>query len=104
MESHGRKQSSLIEEQEHQGFCSWRNCAAKLTRLFMKQLLQKLTNEFSPSGYEDAIRTVIRNEVKGIGGEVRVDTLGNLIVRIGQSSKNGKRIMVAAHMDEIGLM
>ena len=70
----------------------------------MKQLLQKLTDVFSPSGYEDAIRTVIRNEVKGLGDGVRVDALGNLIVRKGQSSKNGKRIMIAAHMDEIGLM
>jgi putative aminopeptidase FrvX len=70
----------------------------------MRQLLQKLTDVFSPSGYEDAIRSVIRNEVKGSGVEVRVDALGNLIVRIGRSSKNGKRIMVAAHMDEIGLM
>jgi putative aminopeptidase FrvX len=70
----------------------------------MKQLLQKLTNVFSPSGYEDAIRSVIRNEVKGLADEVRVDALGNLIVRKGRSTKNGKRIMIAAHMDEIGLM
>jgi tetrahedral aminopeptidase len=70
----------------------------------MKQLLQKLTDVFSPSGYEDEIRAVIRNEVKGLGAEVRVDALGNLIVRKGPSSKNGKRIMIAAHMDEIGLM
>jgi putative aminopeptidase FrvX len=70
----------------------------------MKQLLQKLTNVFSPSGYEDAIRSVISNEVKGLADEVRVDALGNLIVRKGRSTKNGKRIMIAAHMDEIGLM
>jgi endoglucanase len=70
----------------------------------MKQLLQKLTDVFSPSGYEDAIREVIRNEVKGLADEVRVDALGNLIVRKGRPSKNGKRIMIAAHMDEIGLM
>ena len=70
----------------------------------MKQLLQKLTAVFSPSGYEDAIRSVIRNEVKGFADEVRVDALGNLIVRKGRRLKNSKRIMVAAHMDEIGLM
>ena len=70
----------------------------------MKQLLQKLTDVFSPSGYEDAIRGVIRDEVKGLADEVRVDALGNLIVRKGRASKNGKRIMIAAHMDEIGLM
>ena len=47
---------------------------------------------------------VIRNEVKGLADDVRVDALGNLIVRKGRASKNGKRIMIAAHMDEIGLM
>jgi tetrahedral aminopeptidase len=70
----------------------------------MKQLIQKLTDVFSPSGYEDTIRSVIRNEVKGFADNVRVDALGNLIVRKGRPMKNGKRIMVAAHMDEIGLM
>jgi endoglucanase len=70
----------------------------------MKQLLQKLTDVFSPSGYEDAIREVIRNEVRGLADEVRVDALGSLIVRKGRASKNGRRIMIAAHMDEIGLM
>jgi putative aminopeptidase FrvX len=70
----------------------------------MKQLLQKLTDVYSPSGYEDAIRSVIRNEVKGFADDVRVDALGNLIVRKGRPTKYGKRIMIAAHMDEIGLM
>jgi putative aminopeptidase FrvX len=70
----------------------------------MKQLLQKLTDVFSPSGYEDAIRSVIRNEVKGFADDVRVDAMGNLIVRKGRPTKYGKRIMIAAHMDEIGLM
>jgi endoglucanase len=70
----------------------------------MKQLIKKLTDVFSPSGYEDAIRAVIRNEVRGLADEVRVDALGNLIARKGRSSNHGKRIMIAAHMDEIGLM
>ena len=39
----------------------------------MKQLLQKLTDVFSPSGYEDAIRTEIRNQVRGFADDVRVD-------------------------------
>ena len=75
----------------------------------MKQLLQKLTDVFSPSGNEEAIRLVILNEVRDFADDCRVDALGNLIVRKG-SLKNGaarsggKRIMIAAHMDEIGLM
>ncbi len=67
----------------------------------MKELIQRLTDTFSPSGCEDAIRQVVRKEVKGAADEIRVDTLGNLIVRKG---RGGKKIMVAAHMDEIGLM
>ena len=70
----------------------------------MKQLIQKLTETFSPSGYESAIREVIRAEVKSFADEIRVDPLGNLIVRKGKAAKNGKRIMIAAHMDEIGLV
>jgi putative aminopeptidase FrvX len=67
----------------------------------MKQLIQKLTETFSPSGYEDTIREVILSEVQPLADEVRVDTLGNVIARKGQG---GKRVMVAAHMDEIGLI
>ena len=70
----------------------------------MKQLIQKLTETFSPSGFESAIREVIKQEVQPLADEVHVDALGNLIVRKGAKAKNGKRIMLAAHMDEIGLM
>lgn len=70
----------------------------------MKPLIQKLTETFSPSGYETIIREIIRDEVKPFADEIRVDALGNLIVRKGSKGKNGKRIMLAAHMDEIGLM
>jgi endoglucanase len=70
----------------------------------MKQLIQKLTETFSPSGYEIAIRDVIRAEVEPLADEIRTDPLGGLIVRKGTKGKSGKRIMIAAHMDEIGLM
>lgn len=78
----------------------------------MKELIQKLTETFSPSGYEDAIHEVILNEIKPLADEVRVDALGNIIARKGEkspkgsssSSGQGKRVMVAAHMDEIGLI
>ena len=70
----------------------------------MKLLIQKLTETFSPSGYETVVREIIRDEVKPFADEIRVDALGNLIVRKGSKGKNGKRLMLAAHMDEIGLM
>jgi endoglucanase len=72
----------------------------------MKQLLKTLTEIFAPSGYEDAVRKVILKEVKPYADEIKIDALGNLIVRKkpAKNSKDAKRIMLAAHMDEIGII
>lgn len=70
----------------------------------MKKLLQTLTDTYGPSGYEHNVRGAIKKMVKPHADEVRVDTLGNLIVRKGKLGKGGMKIMLAAHMDEIGLM
>ena len=72
----------------------------------MKQLLKTLTETYGPSGYEDAVRKVILEEVKPLADEISVDALGNLIVRKKPSAgaKNPKKIMLAAHMDEIGVI
>jgi len=72
----------------------------------MKQLIQKLTDTFSPSGYESAIRDVIRAEVESLADDLRVDALGNLIVRKAPTKgvAAAKKIMIAAHMDEIGII
>jgi len=47
---------------------------------------------------------VILSEIQPFADEHRVDALGNIIVRKGEKSAKGKRVMVAAHMDEIGLV
>ncbi len=70
----------------------------------MKELIQKLVETNSPSGYESCIREVIRLEVASLADEARIDALGNLIVRKGAGSPQGARLMLTAHMDEIGLM
>lgn len=72
----------------------------------MKQLLKTLTEIFAPSGYEDAVRKVILKEVKPYADEIKIDALGNLIVRKkpAKNAKDTKRIMLAAHMDEIGII
>ncbi len=72
----------------------------------MKNLIQKLTETFSPSGFESAVRDVIRAEVAPYADEIRVDALGNLIVRKGPDGnvENARKIMIAAHMDEIGII
>jgi putative aminopeptidase FrvX len=68
----------------------------------MKSLIQKLVETTGPSGYESIIRKVIQDEIRPEKGEV--DALGNLIVRKGEKLAGGCRIMLAAHMDEIGLI
>lgn len=70
----------------------------------MKPLLKTLTEIDSPSGHEDAIREAVLKLVKPHADEVRVDALGNLIARKGRATKTGKRVMLAAHLDEIGLV
>ena len=72
----------------------------------MKKLLQTLTEALGPSGYEDEVREVVRQAVAPLADEIRVDALGNLIARKrpGKSVKDARKIMVAAHMDEIGVI
>lgn len=70
----------------------------------MKSLIQKLVETVSPSGYETNIRQVIRAEVEPLVDDLRVDALGNLITLKGKGKANGKKIMLSAHMDEIGVM
>ncbi len=65
------------------------------------ELLKKLTSCISPSGRENEIRNIIKNELENVCDEITTDALGNLICH---KKGNGKRLMFAAHMDEIGFM
>lgn len=67
----------------------------------MKDLIKKLTEAWGPSGYEHHVRKLIRDEVENLADEIHVDGLGNMFCRIGSG---GPKVMVAAHMDEIGVM
>jgi putative aminopeptidase FrvX len=67
----------------------------------MKKLIEKLIQTPGPSGYESQIRQVVRAEIEAFADEVKVDALGNLIARKGEG---GKKIMLSAHMDEIGVI
>ena len=68
----------------------------------MKDLIRKLTEAFGPSGWEAGVREIIRAEI-GKTGETRVDPLGSLIVRV-PGKPGGRKVMLAAHMDEIGVV
>ncbi|MBE6506637.1 MAG: M42 family metallopeptidase [Methanocorpusculum parvum] len=64
-------------------------------------LLEKLSNANGISGAEGAVSKIIRSEIEPYVDEIRTDRMGNLIaVKKGDDFK----IMLAAHMDEIGLM
>jgi putative aminopeptidase FrvX len=69
----------------------------------VKDLIKKLTEPYGPSGDEDQIREIIRAEVEPLSDKVQVDALGNLIA-LKKGKGDGKKIMLAAHMDEIGLV
>ncbi|HOV67165.1 MAG TPA: M42 family peptidase, partial [Methanoregulaceae archaeon] len=64
-------------------------------------LLSRLSNAHGLSGYEGSIREIVRTELEGHVDELFEDRLGNLVaVRRGDDF----RVMLASHMDEIGLM
>jgi len=66
------------------------------------ELIKKLSNAFGPSGFEHEVRSALSALVKPLVDELRVDALGNLIaVRQGKSQK---KVMLDAHMDEVGFM
>lgn len=67
----------------------------------MQETLKLVTQVFGVSGNEDEIRETITNEIKKHVDDIRVDAMGNLIaVKRGKK----KKIMLAAHMDEIGII
>lgn len=70
----------------------------------MKALIKKLTEAWGPSGFEHQVRALIAEEVKDLCDVMVVDNMGSLVCRVGEKTKDNLRIMVAAHMDEIGLM
>jgi putative aminopeptidase FrvX len=69
----------------------------------LNPILKKLLETFGPSGNEERIRTLIENEIKEYIDEIKIDRMGNLIA-IKKGNKNGKKIMVATHMDEVGII
>ncbi len=67
------------------------------------ELLEKLSNAFGPSGNEENVAEILREELKECADETRVDKLGNILFY-----HNGKndcpKVMISAHMDEIGFI
>lgn len=68
-----------------------------------EKLLQKLVEAHGVPGQEDAIRQIVREELKDIC-TFEVDLMGNLICLKKGSDRKPKKLMLAAHMDEIGFI
>lgn len=69
----------------------------------MNELIKKLVEAYGPPGFEDQMRDLIRPEIEAFADEVSVDALGNLIA-LKKGDGSGLKVMIAAHMDEIGVM
>lgn len=67
--------------------------------------LKALSEASGVSGYEDEVRGIVRETFAALADEVRADAMGNLIaLKCGSGAAPRKKIMLAGHMDEIGLI
>lgn len=64
-------------------------------------LLEKLCNAVGPSGYEGEVRNIIKEEIKKYVDDIKVDNMGNIIAH---KKGNGPKVIVDAHMDEVGFI
>ena len=62
-------------------------------------LVKELVSLNAPSGFEDVVRDFIKKHA--VADEIYTDTMGNLICH---KKGDGKKVMVAAHMDEVGFI
>lgn len=66
--------------------------------------LKEYCDILGPSGMEDLVRERIIEDIKDSGAEYEVDAVGNLIVFKKGRQRRDKKLLVAAHMDEVGFM
>ncbi|MGC8821086.1 MAG: M42 family metallopeptidase [Fervidobacterium sp.] len=69
----------------------------------MMKYLKELTELKGVSGFEDDVREYIKEKIKDKVDGLYVDRMGNLIA-LKKGNGTGKRILLDAHMDEVGLM
>lgn len=67
-------------------------------------LLEKLCNVSAVSGDEGAVREIVLEELSLKVDDARVDVLGNVLIEKTGRSRRRLRVMLDAHMDEVGFM
>ncbi|MBE9388361.1 glutamyl aminopeptidase [Vagococcus salmoninarum] len=68
------------------------------------QLIKKMTEIQGTSGFEDDVREVMKKEIAPYVDKIEFDGLGGVFGIRKSKVENAPRIMVAAHMDEVGFM
>lgn len=68
-----------------------------------EQLLKALSEAPGPSAFEEDVRRIVANEFTGLGAAIEYDGLGSVLATL-PGTTTGPRIMVTAHLDEVGLM
>ncbi len=67
-------------------------------------LLKKLTSCFGTSGNEEEVSDIILKELEGVADDIKIDPMGNVIAVKKSKYDDAKKLMVTAHMDEIGVI
>ncbi len=70
----------------------------------MLNLVKELCATSGPSSYEEGVRALIRAKVEPYADSIRVDAMGNLIVFKRGKKPTGSKLMLTAHMDEVGII
>ncbi|TKJ41846.1 peptidase M42 [candidate division LCP-89 bacterium B3_LCP] len=68
----------------------------------LKKLLKDLCNAFGPSGFEEDVRALIREQVEPIADKVEEDALGNMTAW--KKGESDRVVLIDAHTDEVGIM
>jgi len=68
-----------------------------------KDRRKKLIGTYGPSGNEEDIRRVIEEEIRDYVDQIDTDVMGNLIA-LKKGNGQGRKVMLSAHMDQIGLI
>jgi endoglucanase len=67
-------------------------------------LLKELTEAMGVSGREDDVRKIILDAIREHVDDIQIDTMGNILATKKGTGKQNMRVLVAAHMDEVGFM
>lgn len=67
-------------------------------------LLSDLTTLAGVSGNETAVRSYLYERIKGLCDEISFDSMGNMTALMRGTGDVRRKVMLAAHMDEIGLI